>query len=93
MIQRQNTINPISTAVDRFDAMIGNITTAAMISVRKKYFCLSASLRMRASWSAMTMIKDNFANSEGWNVIPAIRTHREAPLIVTTSGLPGIIVE
>ena len=29
MIQRQNTINPISTAVDRFDAMIGNITSQA----------------------------------------------------------------
>ena len=73
--------------------MIGNITTPAMISVRKKYFFLSSSVRIRANWSATTMIRLSFANSEGWKVMPAIRTQRAAPLIVTTNGLPGIIVE
>ena len=86
-------MSPMSTAVDRLDAMIGNITTAAMMRVRKKYFFLSSSVRMRASWSAMTMIRLSFANSDGWNVIPAMRTHRAAPLTVTVSGLPGIMVE
>ena len=92
-IHRQKTINPISTAVERLDAITGSMTTAAMISVRKKYFRLSSSVRIRASWSATTMIRLSLDNSEGWNVIPAMRTQRAAPLIVTTSGLPGIIVE
>ena len=86
-------ISPMSTAVDRFEAIIGSMTTAAMMSVRKKYLRLSSSVRIRASWSAMTMMRLSLANSDGWNVIPAMRTQRAAPLIVTTSGLPGIMVE
>ena len=92
-IHRQNIIRPINTAVERLDAITGSITTPEIRSVRRKYFFLSASVRIRANWSATTMIRLSLASSDGWKVMPARRTHRDAPLIVTTSGLPGIIVE
>jgi hypothetical protein len=83
----------MSMAVDRLDNRTGNAAILVMMSVRMKYFFLSSSVRMRANWSAMTMMSDSLVNSDGWKVKPAMRIHRAAPLRVTTSGLPGIKVE
>ena len=48
-IHRQKIIRPINTAVERFDAITGSITTPAIIRVRKKYFFLSSVVWIRAN--------------------------------------------
>ena len=86
----KNTIPQMSMVVERLWTRMGSTVKPVMPSVHQKYLRLVSGVLARESRSETTMISPNFANSEGWKVMPPRRIQRVAPLAVKASGLPGI---